>query len=97
MFHNLLSDKFKAAFFLAAILLAWIALVEFYAITDQSIKLDMLKKRNTELEADLTGLASLLPDKLTKAEAEKHGFKRIFILYNEAGKAVEVKFDRNKF
>jgi hypothetical protein len=97
MFQNLFSDKFKAAFFLAAVLLAWAVVVEFYAITDQSIKLDMLRKRNAELEADLTRLVSLLPDKLTKAEAEKQGFKNIFIMYNEAGRAVEVKFDRNKF
>jgi len=97
MFQNLFSDKFKATFFLTAVLLAWVALVEFYAITDQSIKLDMLKKRNTELEADLSGLVSLLPDKLTKAEAEKQGFKNIFIMYNDEGRAVEVKFDRNKF
>ncbi|MBI4726305.1 hypothetical protein HY768_03615 [candidate division TA06 bacterium] len=97
MFQNPFSDKLKAAFFLAAILLAWAAVVEFYAITDQSIKLDMFKKRNAELEADLSGLVSLLPDKLIKAEAEKQGFKRIFIMYNESGKAVEVKFDRNKF
>jgi hypothetical protein len=97
MLQNLFSDKMKLAFLLAAILLAWAAVVEFYAITDQSIKLDMLKKRNTELEADLTGLVSLLPDRLNKAEADKQGFKRIFIMYNESGKAVEVKFDRNKF
>jgi len=97
MFQNLFSDKFKLAFLVAAVLLAWAAVVEFYVITDQSIKLDILKKRNTELEADLIGLTSLLPDKLNKAEAEKQGFKRIFIMYNEAGKAVEVKFDRNKF
>jgi hypothetical protein len=38
-----------------------------------------------------------VPNKLTKAEAEKQGFKNIFIMYNDEGRAVEVKFDRNKF
>ncbi|MDP2806762.1 MAG: hypothetical protein Q8O74_01335 [bacterium] len=97
MLHNLFSDKMKLAFLLAAVLLAWAAVIEFMVITQQSLDLERLKARNGELESDLAGLAALLPDKLNKAEAEKQGFKMIFIMYNDEGRAVEVKFDRNKF
>ena len=97
MFQNLFSDKFKLAFLLAAVLLAWVAVLEFMFITQQSMDLERLKARNGELESDLAGLTSLLPNKLNKTEAEKQGFKRIFIMYNDAGRAVEVKFDKNKF
>ncbi|MBI5805516.1 hypothetical protein HZA73_05675 [candidate division TA06 bacterium] len=97
MFQNLFSDKFKLAFLAAAVLLAWAAVLEFMFITQQSQDLERLKARNGELESDLAGLAALVPNKLTKAEAEKQGFKNIFIMYNDEGRAVEVKFDRNKF
>lgn len=97
MFQNLFSDKFKLAFLIAAVLLAWAAVLEFMVITQQSQDLERLKARNGELESDLAGLAALLPNNLTKAEAEKQGLKRVFIMYNDEGRAVEVKFDRNKF
>jgi|GEM_PF-3513691 hypothetical protein len=97
MLRNLFSDKLKVAFLLAAVLLGWVVIMEFFVISDQSVRLDDQKQRIAELEADLTGLASLLPNKLTQEEAGKCGLKRIFIMYNEKGQAVEVKFDRNKF
>jgi hypothetical protein len=97
MLQNLFSDKLRASFLLAAILLGWAAVMEFLVINDQSVRIDNLKKRNAELEADLAGLASMLPNKLSKEEAAKCQLKRIFIMYNEQGQAVEVKFDRNKF
>jgi len=89
--------NWKTAFLVAVPLLAWLVVLGWFVVMNQSTTIDTNKKKCTELEGDLKALAELLPGKLTKADIDKHKYQRLLFMYNEGDTLVDVRYQWDKF
>ena len=89
--------NWKTAFMAAAVLLGWLAVIEFFVITNQSTTADMQKKKCDELEGDLRAVAELLPGKLSRADLSKHRYQRLEFLFSEKDTLASVRYRWDKF
>jgi hypothetical protein len=89
--------SWKTAFLIAVPVLAWLVVIGWFVIMNQSTTIDIQKKKSAELEGDLKALAEVLPGKATKADLARHQYQRLSFLYNEGDTLVDVRYQWDKF
>ena len=88
----MLKWDWKTAFWAAVLLLGWVAAVLFYVAINQSVTVEIQKRKSNELEHDLKLLSELLPGRLSRSQVEGRGFQRLKFIYNERDTVVEVRY-----